>query len=479
MLRPYQIEFVNNIRSALAIHKKIIACAATGSGKSKVFISIAKAAVEKGRRVLIISESLKIYKQISDEIGDCQNIGNGVKESGVDINSKIFVAMAQTLAKRELLVKWFAEMGEGLLVITDEIHVGTPTKLLQQLPNAYQLGFTATPDFRFAKHLPLLYNHIVVGPQPQGLVEAGYLSPYYHYARKVVNLSGLKKGHGGDFTEKSQEMAFEKKEVFEGLLDDLLKFTFKKCMIFCASIKHCEYVVRDLRTFGYKVSEVHSKNVRSDYELFQFTSGPNKICVSVGSLTKGFDFPDIDLLVLNRATISLPLYLQMIGRGSRKAEGKSKFTVIDMGGNGQRHGLWNMDRDWEDMWSKKPKEKGVAPVKSCPKCDFIMHVSLTHCPNCNHEFVEVVAIKPKKETELIELTAGYNELRGKKVSDLNPKELSCYAKFTGRKNFAIRIARSKGGPYLGEYTKAMGYKAGFIYHNQPDQTIEFNNITIL
>lgn len=478
-LRPYQISFIDNIRLALAKYKKIIACAATGSGKSKVFISITRSAVEKGRKVLIISESLKIYKQISDEVGGCQNIGNGVKEEGIDLNASIFVAMAQTLVKRELLVKWFASLGQELLVITDEAHIGTPTKLLMLLGDAYHIGFTATPDFRFAKHLPILYNHIVTGSQPQELVESGYLSPYYHYARKVVNLSGLKKGHGGDFTEKSQEMAFEKKEVFEGLLDDLLKFTFKKCMIFCASIKHCEFVVRDLRAFGYKVSEVHSKNGKSEYELFQFTNGDNKICVSVGSLTKGFDYPEIDLLILNRATISLPLYLQMIGRGSRKAQGKDRFTVIDMGGNGQRHGLWNMDREWEDMWNKKPKEKGVAPVKSCPKCDFIMHVSLTHCPNCGHEFVVVVAIKPKKETELIELTAGYNELRGKKISDLNPKELSCYAKFTGKKHFAIRIARSKGGQFLGEYTKVMGYKSGFIYHNQPDSTIEFNNITIL
>lgn len=478
-LRPYQELFISNIRQELGAKKRIIACAATGSGKSKVFISITRDAVAKGRRVLIISESIKIYKQISEEIGGCQNIGNGIKEERINMDARIFVAMAQTLAKRELLVRWFASLGQELLVITDESHVGTPAKLLKQIPDAYHIGFTATPDFRFAKHLPELYNGIVIGPQPQELVDAGYLSPYYHYARKVVNLTGLKKGHGGDFTEKSQEMAFEKKEVFEGLLDDLLKFTFKKCMIFCASIKHAHFVTEELRRFGYGVSEVHSKNDRSDYELFQFTSGPNKICVSVGALTKGFDYPEIDLIVLNRATISLPLYLQMCGRGSRKAEGKDRFTVIDMGGNGQRLGLWNVDREWDEMWSKRLKEKGVAPVKSCPKCDFLCRTSATHCPNCNHEFIKVVSIKPKKETELVELTAGYNLLRGKKISDLTPKELSCYAKFTGKKHFAIRIARSKGGAFLGEYTKTMGYKAGFIYHNQPDSTIEFNNITIL
>ena len=59
----------------------------------------------------------------------------------------------------------------------------------------------------------------------------------------------------------------------------------------------------------------------------------------------------------------------MIGRGSRTAPGKQVFTVLDYGGNYERHGLWDSEIDWQKKWNQKPKNKkeGVAPVKLCPK----------------------------------------------------------------------------------------------------------------
>lgn len=476
-LRPYQIKFIDEIRASIKINKKIIACAATGAGKSKVFISIAKGSIQHGRTVLIITESSKIYYQIHKEIGDTINIGDGIKEFYVKPNS-IYVAMAQTLVKRPGLINQFNSFGDKLLIINDECHVGTSTKLLKQLDNAYLIGFTATPDFRKAKHLPLVYNNIVIGPQPQELVEQEFLTPYYHYERQVVDLSTLKKSSTGEYTEASQEEAFEKKEVFDGILEDLKKFKFYKSLIFCASIKHCSDVVNKLRTEGYDVSEVHSKNSKSDYELFNFTNGPINICVSVGTLTKGFDFPAIDLIILNRATDSLPLYCQMIGRGSRKFTGKNRFNVLDYGGNGSRHKLWNYEHDWKKMWNKKPKKEGVAPIKICNKCGYIMPVVTKVCPECGAIMVPKEIEQEKKNTELIELTDIFNKLRGRKISTLTPLELVNYAKATNKKPFAKRIAMSKGDEFLKQYAVYSKWKYGWWNHIVSDQSLQFTDITI-
>jgi Trk K+ transport system NAD-binding subunit len=309
------------------------------------------------------------------------------------------------------------------------------------------------------------------------LIEMGFLSPYYHYERKIANLSSLKKS-GSDYSELSQEIAFEKKEVFDGLLDDLLKFKFKKCIVFTASIKHCKYVCEQLRAFGYQVAEVHSKNHKSDYQLFQFTHGDIKICVSVGILTKGYDFPDIDLIVLQRATISLPLYCQMIGRGSRIVDGKSHFTVLDYGGNASRLNLWNFEHDWSKKWNSAPKRKseGVAPVKMCPKCGYMMPSVIMSCPGCG--YVMEKAPPTPKETELIEVTAKYNTLRGRRIGTLTPKELAIYVKITNKKPFAKRIAMAKGQDFLEAYAKEVKWKYGWWNHIVADVSMPFTDVLI-
>ena len=67
-------------------------------------------------------------------------------------------------------------------------------------------------------------------------------------------------------------------------------------------------------------------------------------------MTTGFDEPTVESIILNRATKSLTLYFQMIGRGSRKLPHKDNFTVIDLGNNALRFGLWNDPVDWQHIF---------------------------------------------------------------------------------------------------------------------------------
>jgi superfamily II DNA or RNA helicase len=348
---------------------------------------------------------------------------------------------------------------------------------MQQLPDAYLIGFTATPDYKVAKHLPLLYKDIVIGPQPQELVELGYLSPYYHYERKSANLSNLQQKNG-EFTEESQFAAFNKPTVFAGLHEDLNKHTYKKAIIFCSSISHCTALTEELRGQGYICAEVHSNNPQSNGELATFMYGQTPICVSVGILTKGFDFPEIDLVILQRATTSLALYCQMVGRGSRVTPTKTKFTVLDYGGNASRHGLWNFEHDWAEKWRKAPKRKkdGIAPVKECPKCFLIVAPSLKICPECGHVFAPTK--KELEEGEMVNVTAEYDKIRGKRIADLTPNELALYAKFTNKKPFAARVAKAKGKQYCTQYADAMSYSPYWADRHDYSTTIDFYNALI-
>lgn len=478
-LRPYQHKFIFDIRECIKKFKHVLASCATGGGKSKCFISIAKGCIEKGKTTLIITESTSIYKQIHQEIKDTVNIGDGVKEFYLHPN-KIYVAMAQTLAKRPGLIKQLQDLNDKLLIINDEAHVSTANKVLLQLRDAYLIGVTATPNFDDAPHLPKIYDSIVVGPQAQELVELGWLSPYFHYERKIVDLSKLKKSQKGDYSEESQMIAFDKKEVFDNIVEDLKKFEFYKGMIFCSSIKHCKDIVEKLRILNYNVSECHSKNPNTDYELFQFTHGINELCVSVGSLTKGFNFDPIDFIILNRCTNSLSLYHQMTGRGSRISPptGKKRFTIIDYGRHATRHKPWNYEHDWENMWNKKQKKEGVAPIKICKKCGFMMHVNVNPCPECGEITIHVPDEKEVKATELVEITSKYNELRGRAISTLNVNELYNYVQMTNKKAFGTRIARSKGLSFLSAYASLNKWKYGWYNNIKEDIKLEFTDIII-
>ena len=73
-LYPHQAQLIADIQMSLHINTQIIACAATGMGKTKIAITICNAALTKGRSVLVITESDKIYKQFDAEIPHTINI---------------------------------------------------------------------------------------------------------------------------------------------------------------------------------------------------------------------------------------------------------------------------------------------------------------------------------------------------------------------------------------------------------------------
>jgi len=467
-LRPYQQEFVKNLAVALRDHRRVIACAPTGSGKSKMFIEVAQKACANGRAVVIISETKKIFDQIIGEAGGIE-IANGRKHVHIK-GGQLYIAMAQTLTRRPLILEQLAALEFPPLIIVDEAHIGTPSNLLRRLieaSNPYILGFTATPDARVAKHLPELYNSCVVCCQVDELIQQGFLCGYRHMARTNADTDILEM-RNGEYTEQSQTAAFSTSAVYDGIFEDLRTVPFTKAMIFVSSIEHCENMTARLREEGFSVTQYHSKVENAAYELAKFTElGVANVCVSVAALTKGFDCPSVDLVILNRATTSLPLYLQMVGRGSRPVwengvATKTHFRVLDYGGNWERHGLYFEDRDWDKMWcqTKKKKEgEGIAPVTLCDECESIISASIRICPYCGHE--RPVEEKEPEQGELVEVTSHYTRLVGRRVSELSPNELAVYAKLKKKQVFAARVAKAKEqlhSGFLPAFAAAMGYK---------------------
>lgn len=498
-LRDYQIKFMNDIRVGVKRDKRILAVSATGSGKTKTFISIADNARLKGKTVLILSDSTRIFKQIADEI-TCTYINPDAKNVNIILNGHVYLAMAQTLMRRNYLINQLHLHGKNLLIITDEAHVGTATNILLALPDALLIGFTATP---VGRHLQHIYNGIVIGPQAHELVLNGYLCGYRHFVRRRANLSNLQIGANGEYTDKSQEQVFEDRIVYDGLIEDLRTIPFKKGIIFCGSINDCADTVNQLRANGFNCVPVHSAkdgvltDKESQYNWFQFTNTLIPLCVGVNSLTKGIDYPPIDLIGLKLKTTSLAKYGQMIGRASRPLDHekdtpvelrtKKSFTVLDYGEN-IIHKPWDWAHDWANMWNKPYKEKGdgLVSIKMCPNCDYVCSLNARICDNCGHSFTLDFdnADNEPPPSVLQEVTHNYTNLVGKKIGELTPIQLAAYAKEKNQTRFAMRVARARAQSdpeYIIQFGRAMNYHHGWatrLLNDLPIEPIAFNNIEL-
>jgi superfamily II DNA/RNA helicase len=126
----------------------------------------------------------------------------------------------------------------------------------------------------------------------------------------------------------------------------------KKTLIFNNGINTSRQVYETFTAAGYDIRHLDNTNTKQQRKeiLAWFKTKPNAILTSVSILTTGFDEPTIETIILNRATRSLSLYFQMIGRGSRVLPNKPSFDVIDMGNNLARFGLWSQAIDWPKIF---------------------------------------------------------------------------------------------------------------------------------
>ena len=323
----------------------------TGGGKTVIFSEIAKRYIqETGKKALVLTHRIELCKQTSNmlcEFGVNNKIINSkVKELSDQADFTCFVAMVETLNNR---------LNDGLdisdvgLVIIDEAHYNSFRKLFKHFEKCIILGVTATPLSSNIK-LPMYenYDELIVGNSINSLIESGFLSKATTYSFDV-SLRSLRIGINGDYTVRSSELLYGNYSMLEKLLYAYeQKSKGKKTLIFNNGINTSKLVHETFHNAGYDVK--HLDNTNSDNERREiiqwFKHTPNAILTSVGILTTGFDEPTVDTIILNRATKSLTLYHQMIGRGSRVLPNKNEFTVIDMGNNAARFGLWNTPIDW-------------------------------------------------------------------------------------------------------------------------------------
>lgn len=358
-LYDYQIKDLNRIFDVMVQEPdnfNLLYQLPTGGGKTVIFSEIVRRYVElHKKKVVILTHRVELSKQTSSVLSGF-NVKNKVINSKVKTlpdqdDFQCFVAMVETLNNR-LSDNDFQLKNIGLVII-DEAHYNSFRKLFKFFEDCFILGVTATPLSSNIK-LPMKdnYQKLIVGDDISTLIKNGFLAKA-EVTNYDVGLTSLKIGINGDYTVKSSEALYTNSLMQSKLLmayEEMAKG--KKTLIFNNGIYTSKEVYYTFKKAGYNVEHLDntaSKQERKDI-LKWFNETPDAVLSSVSILTTGFDEPSVETIILNRATRSLTLYFQMIGRGSRIYKNRNSFQVIDLGNNEARFGPWDQPVDWDHIF---------------------------------------------------------------------------------------------------------------------------------
>ena len=409
MLRDYQTKAIHAIWDNLDRH--VAASLPTGSGKSHIIAELCRKALQEypGTRVLVLAHVKELLEQNAEKIRlHWPGAPVGIYCAGLRSRQVDFI----TVASIQSVHKHGALLGSFDLIIVDEAHriphgsEGIYHRLFHSQPEAKIVGLTATP-YRLGGGLihqgdDALFDALVCEILTGDLVAQGHLSPIRSRpGSEQADLDGVHT-RAGEFVTDEMNAAFDQDHLTTAVVQDILKHAAGRTsiMVFCCSVDHCHHVAGALRTAGeasVRVVTGETPSWERAETIAAFKAKSCRVLVNCDVLTTGFDAPNTDCIVLLRATKSPGLYVQIIGRGLRKADGKTDCLLLDYGSNVERHGPID-----SVTAERVEKDEEPPPQKLCPNCGDYVPRTATICPHCKYEFTKVA--EPRAFNHALEAT---------------------------------------------------------------------------
>lgn len=342
--RPYQVEAIDaavKYFQSSADHNAF-EILPTGSGKSVVIANIAS---QLEGQTIIFQPSLEILQQnLSKFRSYGYRAGVYSASAGSKFIDKVTFCTIGSVNKKHHMFKNVKQ------IIIDECHLvnskgGMYENFIKANPQAKVLGLTATPyrlaSSRYGSMLkflnrtnPRIFNKCIYHIQNNVLFDAGHLARLEYYKFNVVDRTMLQvNSTGTDFTDASVKSYYRRINMPQRVVHyaNRLLAKRKNLLVFCSLISEAEEVAAGIPD-SVVITGDTEKSLRSRL-LAQFKSGKIKCVINVGVLTTGFDYPELEAILLARSTMSLGLYYQMIGRAMRPHPQKESAWIVDLGGN--------------------------------------------------------------------------------------------------------------------------------------------------
>lgn len=406
VLRDYQERDEERIRAAFrAGRRHVLYVAPTGSGKTILFCDLTLKVLERGKRVLIVCHRHELIEQISEAL-DKFHIEHGLIVSGVPprYHHAAQVSSVQSLAVRRL--PWQPD-----LIVIDEAHHTARgnawARALQDYPDAYRLGVTATPCRADGRPLGEFFREMVVGPSYRELENAGFLTPLEAWAPPLVDMSGSR-ARGGDYDHGEVVDRAGKPHITGDAIRHYQRLGYGgRAIVFDVSIDTARQRAQSFLHAGIAAEAIdgtQTKALRSG-AVSRFRSGATQVLVSVDLVSEGFDLPAIEVGISLRPTLSLALWMQQAGRILRPMAGKSVARLLDHAGNIERHGFPNDSRDWSLDRPVTSRERGKSErgFRICPHCFLASLSGPRFCPACGTPYPIKARQVRQRQGELVKV----------------------------------------------------------------------------
>jgi len=441
-LRDYQQSLFSEIHAAVRSgSKRPLVVAPTGAGKTWLFCYTVGKTAAAGNRAVILVHRQELLEQTSATLKSF-GIPHGKIAAGhrPDPLQLVQVAMVATLVNR------LNHLPKPSLFVVDEAHhgaAGSYLKIFNHFPDAYIIGFTATPERLDGKGLGDVFDNIVYGPSVQWLMDNGHLSTCKYYAPPSdLDMSSVHTSRG-DYVRSELAEAIGKSSIMGDAVKHYRRLSDgMPAVAFCVNIDHAHQTAEAFNAAGIPAGVIDGKMSRHDRKhiVDDLGSGRIKVLTSCEIINEGFDLPVVTTAILIRKTQSLGLHLQQIGRVLRTHRDKSHSIVIDHVGNLARHGIAEQEREWslEGRTKQARKESQGDRFTQCGEC-YALFMG-TECDECGWTKPKPAAIAETIDVDLVEFAVK------------SPKDAKDYKEL-------VKMAKAKG------------YKPGWAWYQAKERGI--------
>lgn len=402
-LRPHQVEAIRQLKLSIGQgDRRPVLQLPTGAGKTVVAAAIVDGARSKGNRVIFTVPAISLIDQTVQSFWN-----EGITEVGViqadhpmtNPTMPVQVASIQTLQRRGV--------PDTDIVVVDECHrlfqfygewMARPE--WQHIPF---IGLSATP---WTRGLGQHFTNLIVGATTRELIDAGYLSEFEVFAPSHPDLSEVRTV-AGDYHEGDLSDAMNQTPLIADVVQTWLEMGGNDpTLCFAVDRAHAKHLQERFHAAGVACGYVDAHSDLDEREQLRkdFHNGDIRVVCNVGVLTTGVDW-DVRCLILARPTKSKMLFVQIIGRALRTAEGKSKARILDHSDTHLRLGLvtdinQTVLDDGKPRTNSGAQERDEPLPKECPQCSFLKPAKVRECPHCGFETAKQTDIE-SEDGELV------------------------------------------------------------------------------